>query len=162
KGLFAGDPWYLDVSGGFATPLTAELVMQADLIVAWGSTLNMWTTRHGRLIAPGTRVAQIDLDPAALGVNRAVDIAVCGDVAAVARACADELDRRGEARRSGWRSPELRARIAAEGRWRTVPYADETGGGRIDPRTLSIALDDVLPAERTVVIDSGNFMGYPS
>ena len=26
KGLFAGDPWNLDVSGGFATPLAAELI----------------------------------------------------------------------------------------------------------------------------------------
>ena len=162
KGLFAGDPWYLDVSGGFATPLTAELLPQADLIVAWGSTLNMWTTRHGRLIAAGTVVAQVDLNPAAIGVNRAVDVAVCGELAAVARACAADLDRRGAPRSPGWRSPALQARIAAEGRWRTVPYKDETGGGRIDPRTLSIALDDVLPAERTVVIDSGNFMGYPS
>ncbi|HEX3762233.1 MAG TPA: thiamine pyrophosphate-binding protein [Kofleriaceae bacterium] len=162
KGLFAGDPWYLDVSGGFATPLTAELVPQADLVVAWGSTLNMWTTRHGRLISAGTLVAQVDLNPAAIGVNRAVDVAVCGEVAAVARACAAELDRRGGPRQPGWRTPALQARIAAEGRWRTVPYRDETGGGRIDPRTLSIALDDRLPAERTVVIDSGNFMGYPS
>jgi thiamine pyrophosphate-dependent acetolactate synthase large subunit-like protein len=161
KGLFAGDPWYLDVSGGFATPLTAELVPQADLVVAWGSTLNMWTTRHGRLIAAGTAVAQVDLDPAAIGVNRKVDIAVCGELAAVAEACCAALDRRG-ARSVGWRSPGLAARIAAEGRWRSVPYADETGGGRIDPRTLSIALDDLLPAERTLVIDSGNFMGYPS
>ena len=47
-------------------------------------------------------------------------------------------------------------------RWRDVPYADEGGGGRIDPRTLTIALDDLLPAERVVAIDSGNFMGYPS
>src|SRR5262249_17329595 len=46
KGLFAGNPWDLDVSGGFATPLCAELIGQADLVVAWGSTLNMWTTRH--------------------------------------------------------------------------------------------------------------------
>ena len=43
-----------------------------------------------------------------------------------------------------------------------MPYPDETGDGRIDPRTLSIALDDLLPAERTVCVDSGNFMGYPS
>ena len=43
-----------------------------------------------------------------------------------------------------------------------MPYDDETGGGRIDPRTLSIALDALLPAERTVSVDSGNFMGYPS
>jgi len=43
-----------------------------------------------------------------------------------------------------------------------VPYEDESDGARIDPRTLTIALDDLLPAERIVAIDSGNFMGYPS
>ena len=32
----------------------------------------------------------------------------------------------------------------------------------LDPRTLSIALDDLLPVERTVVVDSGAFMGWPS
>jgi acetolactate synthase I/II/III large subunit len=47
-------------------------------------------------------------------------------------------------------------------RWRDVAYKDESDGERIDPRTLSIALDDLLPAERTVAVDSGNFMGYPS
>jgi thiamine pyrophosphate-dependent acetolactate synthase large subunit-like protein len=158
RGLFAGDPWYLDVSGGFATPLAAELVAGADLVVAWGSTLNMWTTRHGRLIGPAAVVAQVDLDAAAIGINRPVDIGVTGDVVAVASACTAEL----KAAAPGWRTPELRARIAAEGEWRAVPYEDESGGGRIDPRTLSIQLDDLLPAERTLVIDSGNFMGYPS
>jgi thiamine pyrophosphate-dependent acetolactate synthase large subunit-like protein len=162
RGLFAGDPWYLDVSGGFATPLAAELIASADLIVAWGSTLNMWTTRHGRLISPGTAVAQVDVSPAALGVHRAVDVAICGELASCAAACLDGLVRREVARRPGWRSDELRARIAAEGRWRAVPYADDTADGRIDPRTLTIALDDAVPAARTVVIDSGNFMGYPS
>jgi thiamine pyrophosphate-dependent acetolactate synthase large subunit-like protein len=161
KGLFAGEPWYLDVSGGFATPLTAELVRQSDLVVAWGSTLNMWTTRHGRLISSSATVAQVDLERTQLGVNRPVSIAVCGELAAVAAACTERLALRGGPA-SGWRTPELAARIAAEGRWRAVSFADETAGGRIDPRTLSIALDDLLPAERTVVIDSGNFMGYPS
>ena len=96
-----------------------------------------------------------------LGVNRPVSIAVCGELAAVAAACSERLARRGGPA-TGWRTPELAARIAAEGRWRAVPFADETAGGRIDPRTLSIALDDLLPAERTLAVDSGNFMGYPS
>src|SRR5678816_4559928 len=120
----------------------------------------MWTTRHGRLISSAAVVAQVDLDPAQLGVNRPVGIAVCGDIAAVAAACTEALAHREV--RSQWRTPALRDRIAAHGRWRSVPYRDETGDGRIDPRTLSIALDDLVPAERTVVIDSGNFMGYPS
>jgi thiamine pyrophosphate-dependent acetolactate synthase large subunit-like protein len=161
RGLFAGEPWYLDVSGGFATPLTAELISQADLIVAWGSTLNMWTTRHGRLIPAEAVVAQVDLDAAALGVNRPVDIGVAGDLTAVARACAGELARR-QYRQEGWRTPDLRERIATEGRWPAVSYVDEGEAGRIDPRTLTIALDGLVPAARTVALDSGNFMGYPA
>jgi acetolactate synthase I/II/III large subunit len=157
KGLFAGDPWYLDVSGGFATPLAAQLIGESDLVVAWGSTLNMWTTRHGKLIKPGTVVAQVDLEEAALGVNRPVDVGVVGDVTLIAELCV-----RGLERRAGWRSVKLRDRIAAEGRWSAVSYVDESTSDRIDPRTLTIALDGLLPGERTVVIDSGNFMGYPS
>ena len=179
KGLFRGNPWDLDVSGGFATPLAAELLTAADLIVGWGCSLNMWTMRHGRLIGPGATVVQVDDDVSAIGAHRPADLGVVGDVALTSGAVLAELAGRLGA---GYRSPELRERIAREGRWRDVPYADEGtaggngaggdvpagggpdggGGGRIDPRTLTIALDDLLPAERMVAVDSGNFMGYPS
>jgi acetolactate synthase-1/2/3 large subunit len=157
KGLFHGSPWDLGVSGGFASPLTAELITAADLVVGWGSSLNMWTMRHGKLIGPGARVAQVDDDSAAIGAHRQVDIAVHGDVAQTARVVLASLRPQ-----PGYRSAELQARIAREVRWRDVPYDDQGGGGVIDPRTLTIALDDLLPAERVVAIDSGNFMGYPS
>ncbi|WP_157244859.1 thiamine pyrophosphate-binding protein [Nonomuraea typhae] len=160
RGLFRGSPWDLDVSGGFATPLTAELIQGADLVVAWGCALNMWTTRHGSLITPGARVAQIDLEHPVAARHVPVDLEVSGEVAEEAVALRELLAEGG--RRSGYRSPELAGRIAAEGRWRAVPYQDETGEGRIDPRTLTIALDDLLPGERIVAPDSGNFMGYPS
>ncbi len=39
KGLFNGNPWSLDVSGGFSSPLAAELIGGADLIVGWGCAL---------------------------------------------------------------------------------------------------------------------------
>lgn len=165
KGLFAGDPWYIDVAGGFATPLAAELIGAADLVVAWGSTLNMWTTRHGELIPASAVVVQVDHDPAAFGVNRPVDLTVNGEVAAVAEAVLGRLGGHStESVDGGWRTPELARRIRDHGRWRTVPYQDEGGGtpATIDPRTLSAALDDLLPPDRTVVVDSGNFMGYPS
>jgi acetolactate synthase I/II/III large subunit len=167
RGLFRGSAWDLDVSGGFASPLAAELVGAADLIVGWGCALNMWTMRHGRLIGPGTTVVQVDDDIHALGAHRPVDLGVLGDVGQTARAALAALAGRTAA---GYRSGDLAARIAKEVRWRDVPYDDEgtaegaqdAGGGRIDPRTLSIALDDLLPAERLVGIDSGNFMGYPA
>jgi thiamine pyrophosphate-dependent acetolactate synthase large subunit-like protein len=161
KGLFRGNPWDLDVSGGFATPLAAELIGAADLIVGWGCSLNMWTMRHGRLIGQGAAVAQVDDEVSAIGAHRPVDLAVLGDVAQTCKAVLAELAGRTTA---GYRSTELRERIACEGRWRDVPYQDEGSGAAdgIDPRTLTIALDDLLPGERMVAVDSGNFMGYPS
>ncbi|MFI5913122.1 thiamine pyrophosphate-binding protein [Dactylosporangium sp. NPDC051541] len=152
KGLFNGSPWYLDVSGGFASPAAAERIAGADAVVAWGCALNMWTTRHGRLIGPGARVAQVDVDADALHTG----LGVLGDAAATAGAVLADLTARGPAR-TGYRAEPL-----PSVRWRDVPFDDTTGGGRIDPRTLSIGLDDLLPAERTVSVDSGNFMGYPS
>ncbi|SEF17921.1 thiamine pyrophosphate-binding protein [Jiangella alba] len=158
KGLFHDEPWSLDVSGGFSSPLAAELIAGADLVVGWGCALNMWTMRHGRLIAPGTTVVQVDDTPEALGAHRALDFGVLGDVGATARALLAAPA--GAAR--GYRTPEVAQRLATQLRWRDVPYDDLTGAGRIDPRTLTIALDDLLPAERVVGVDSGNFMGYPS
>src|SRR5580693_4039022 len=176
KGLFRGNPWDLDVSGGFASPLAAELITGADLIIGWGCSLNMWTMRHGKLIGTGATLIQVDDDATALGAHRPVHLGVVGDVAETARAVADALagseggEGGGEPRSvrhkngdyGGYRSPALRERIAREVRWRDVPFTDDSDGQRIDPRTLSIALDDLLPAERTVAVDSGNFMGYPS
>jgi thiamine pyrophosphate-dependent acetolactate synthase large subunit-like protein len=159
KGLFAGDPWSLDVSGGFASPLAAELIEGADLVVGWGCALNMWTTRHGRLIGPDTVVAQVDDDPDAIGAHRDVTVGVVGDVRATAEAVTAVLDRPAG---PGYRTPQVRAALAERVRWRDVPYDDTGTADRIDPRTLTIALDDLLPAERTVAVDSGNFMGYPS
>jgi thiamine pyrophosphate-dependent acetolactate synthase large subunit-like protein len=159
KGLFRGSPWDLDVSGGFASPLAAELIKGADLIVGWGCALNMWTMRHGALVTPGTVVVQVDDEPGALGGHRPVNFGVLGDVAAVAR---DVAGAWGDEVVAGYRSDDLRKRIEEEVRWRDVPYTDESDGRRVDPRTLTIALDDMLPANRIVAVDSGNFMGYPS
>ncbi|MGW0759754.1 thiamine pyrophosphate-binding protein [Streptomyces sp. NPDC002814] len=158
RGLFHGNPWSLDVSGGFASPVAAELIQGADLIVGWGCALNMWTMRHGRLIGAEATVVQVDDDASALGAHRALDLGVTGDVTRTARLVLDA----GGGPRQGYRTPEVGADIAARVRWRDVPYDDTSGRERIDPRTLSIALDDILPGERVVGVDSGNFMGYPS
>ncbi|MEU9390890.1 thiamine pyrophosphate-binding protein [Streptomyces sp. NPDC048324] len=158
RGLFHGSPWSLDVSGGFASPLATELIQGADLIVGWGCALNMWTMRHGTLIGPGAAVVQVDDDPEALGAHREVDLGVVGDVARTARRA---LAAAGEGR-EGYRTAGVSAALAERARWRDVPYEDEGTRERIDPRTLSIALDEILPAERVVGVDSGNFMGYPS
>ncbi|MER6981950.1 thiamine pyrophosphate-binding protein, partial [Streptomyces carpinensis] len=85
RGLFHDNAWSIDVSGGFSTPLAAELISGADLIVGWGCALNMWTMRHGRLISDDAAVVQVDLDRAAIGRTRDVRLGLWGGVAETAR-----------------------------------------------------------------------------
>jgi acetolactate synthase I/II/III large subunit len=155
NGLFAGDPFAVGIAGGFSSPVAARLLGEADAVVAFGAALNQWTTRHGTLIAPGARVVQVDRDEEAIGAHRPVELGVVGDARATAEALLDAL----AGHSSGGRTPALADAIAA-GAWRHVPYEESTG--KLDPRTLSIALDDLLSTERTVVVDSGHFMGWPS
>jgi acetolactate synthase I/II/III large subunit len=158
KGLFHGEEWSLDVSGGFASPLAAELIRGADLIVGWGCALNMWTMRHGALIAPDATVVQVDDTRDALGAHRELSFGVVGDTAVTARA----VRQVSEVEREGYRTEDVRARISESLQWRQLPFEDLSAEGRIDPRAVTIALDDLLPANRVVAVDSGNFMGYPS
>lgn len=160
RGLFAGSPWYLDVMGGFATPEAAALVANADVVVAFGASLNRWTTRNGALLR-GSTVVQVDLDLGAIGQHHRADLGVVGDSAAVADAVTSELVRRG-GNLGGYRSEDVRERIASGCRWQGQPYDDTGTDDRIDPRTLTIALDDILPSARVVVADGGNFNGYPA
>jgi thiamine pyrophosphate-dependent acetolactate synthase large subunit-like protein len=156
NGLFARNPWSLGISGGFASPIAAELIAQADVVLAFGVSLNMYTTRHGHLISPKATVIQADNDPAALGAHHRIDVPVVGDVGETARA----LLASGGACVSEWRTPEVADRIRS-GTWLAQPYEDGGTSQTIDPRTLSIALDELLPDDRAVAVDSGHFMGYP-
>ncbi len=157
KGLFARLPFDLGIAGGFATPLAAELLPQADVVLAVGATLNHWTTRHGALIGPDARVIQVDVEAGAIGANRPAAVGILGDARLTAVALRAVLQGAGP----GWRSPELAARIAAR-RWRDEPYEDAGTEEYIDPRTLSIALADLLPRAVTIAVDSGHFTGWPS
>ena len=159
-GLFAGSPWSLGISGGFAAPAAARLIQQADVVIALGATLNMWTTRRGRLLAADAAIIQVDLDADAIGLHQPVRIGIVGDAAEAASCLSAELDtvtRRFE----GWRTAEVAEQLRTGG-WRDVRYRDQGGHGRIDPRTLSIRLDELLPEERVIAVDSGHFMGWPA
>jgi thiamine pyrophosphate-dependent acetolactate synthase large subunit-like protein len=154
NGLFAGDPYDLGIAGGFASPLAARLLREADAVVAFGASLNRWTTGHGRLIDPEARVVQVDLDADAIGAHRPVELGVVGDAKAAAAALVAAL---GEAPRG---RPLGLAEDIRDFRWRSEPY--EESERMLDPRTLTIALDELLPLERTVVVDSGHLTGWPS
>jgi len=160
NGLFAGNPYSLGISGGFSSPVAAELIRSADLIVGWGCALNMWTTRHGSLIGDGVSVVQIDVEDSALGANRPITLGVLGGAAETASDLAQAMANDPQCAR--YRTADVRTLIANLGTWNQEPTDDLSTDTTIDPRVLSKELDEILPVERIVAVDSGNFMGYPS
>jgi thiamine pyrophosphate-dependent acetolactate synthase large subunit-like protein len=158
-GLFSGNPWSLGISGGFSSPIADELIAESDCILAFGASLTQWTTKRGKLIAAGAVVAQVDIEPGKLGYQMPVQIAVHGDAQATAEALLAELNRRGAKPRPGRRNETMRERIRV-GDNHHCPHPDESGDDFIDPRTLSKAVDAILPLDRVVASDSGHFCGW--
>lgn len=158
RGLFVGDEWALDIMGGFATEGAAELIAEADVLVAFGAALNKWTTREGNLMRDKT-VIQVDDRESAIGLHRPVDAGVLGDAAAVATAAADSLMQR-QASRSGYRTAEVYERVQAVRYWKDQPFTPLDEPGRVDAQELINALDAMLPMERVVATDGGNVNCY--
>ncbi len=162
-GLFADNPWSVGISGGFSSPAADELISESDFILAVGASLTQWTTKRGKLIAPDAVVAQVDIEAPKLGYQMPVGIAVQGDARATADALLMELDKTsasgGGKGGGGWRSDAIRERLRAHDNHH-FPYPDTSTEQFIDPRTLSKAVDAILPADRVVASDSGHFCGW--
>jgi len=157
KGLFADEPFEIGFLGGLASPLATRLAAQTDLLVAFGASLDAWTTCGGRVPEPGVAVALVDADPDALARHPSASLTVLGDAAATAEAVAELLD--ADAPPRSWRSPELAARLAGYRRSDDIPAPDSE---LLDPRRLAAELDELLPADRTVAVDSGHFLAFAS
>jgi thiamine pyrophosphate-dependent acetolactate synthase large subunit-like protein len=159
-GLFAGNPWSLGICGGFSSPAADALIAESDLIAGFGASFTQWTTKRGKLIAPGAAVAQIDVEAPNLGYQMPIQHAVHGDAKATAEGLLAELARRGvSGPRPGRRNDIVRERIRS-GDNHHSPHRDESTARFIDPRTLSKAVDGILPMDRVVASDSGHFCGW--
>nr|WP_297427081.1 thiamine pyrophosphate-binding protein [uncultured Actinotalea sp.] len=152
RGVFPRAEFDLGVAGGFGADGAMALAREADVAVVLGASLNPFTMRFGELFAPGTRVFQVDVAPAATHPH--VGGYVRGDVAVVAEAVVAELAALG-ATPSGWREQvDVAAALRREAGDGVAP------DGRLDPRSAAARLADLLPADRVVVSDGGHFLGW--
>ncbi|MGE5164188.1 MAG: thiamine pyrophosphate-binding protein [Sphingobacteriales bacterium] len=159
-GLFADNPWSLGICGGFSSPVAGELISESDFILGFGVSFTQWTTKKGKLIAPGASVAQVDIEAAKLGYQMPVQYAVLGDARATAEGLLNELGLdRPPGTKSARRDDRMRERIRS-GDNHHFPHPDKSSTKFIDPRTLSKAVDEILPRDRVVASDSGHFCGW--
>ncbi|HVB46724.1 MAG TPA: thiamine pyrophosphate-binding protein [Streptosporangiaceae bacterium] len=157
RGLFAGEPFYVGVSGGFALGAARDILGQADLVIGFGASLNSHTLGGGRLYT-GARVIRVEHDmrrAAAPGYRD--DLVVHGDARLTADALAQALPAQANPR---WRTDEVRRAIEQIDGWRGVEFTEHPDC--LDPRLVTKIANEVLPAERLVVIDIGQFMAVPA
>ncbi|WP_407360947.1 thiamine pyrophosphate-binding protein [Microbacterium sp. LBN7] len=181
RGVFPDPRYDLGVTGGFGADGAMELVRTADVAVVFGASLNQFTMRFGELFAPGTRVFQIDIAPAATHAH------IGGFVRADARVAAAELVTRLRSTSADGHGFGDRARHAASAEgsaaesaassetvparpWResvdvTSARSYEAGeelaaDGRLDPRSAARRIAELLPEDRVVVSDGGHFIGW--
>lgn len=151
-------PWNIGIAGGFSRPHRLEVIRQADVALIVGAGLDPFQARFGTLLAPGTPVIRVDIDarPHPM-VTQAIQADACGFLAALAARlpAADPA--------STWRARA--PHVASEEFRGNTPFEDleEFGpDGRLNPRAVVAALDEILPEQRSVVLDGGNFFAWPS
>ena len=156
RGLFAGSPYSLGIVGTFSTPVASELLASATLVLAFGASLNYFTTYNGAVFGKA-RFIHIDDKPAALGRYQPVDLSCVADARLAAADLADELDKC-QHHATGYRTRETAERIAGFRVEET--FTDKSSESGMDPRTLMTALDGFLPSDRIVAVDAGHFMDF--
>lgn len=157
KDLFRGHPFDVGICGTVASDLALDTFQQADCVIAFGASLNRYTTARGSLLQ-GKAVVHVDLDESAIGRHSSADVALVGDARQTAHALIEPL-RSLAAVPGRLRTEQLRTRIADYSP--RNDFEDASTPTTVDIRSAMLLLDERLPSERTVVTDTGRFMVAP-
>ncbi len=153
KDAFLGHPYNLGVVGGFASDAARDLLDGFDCVIAFGARLTPLTTAY-RTLFRDIPVIQVDVDPAQLGSNHPIALGVLADATATAKRLVEALpDRR--------QKPLHDAATLARLQRPLYGGPDESAQDELDPRIVAQTLDEILPPERAVILDSGRFMTSP-
>jgi len=153
KDLFWDQPGNLGVFGTLAHEVALETIQHSDCVIAFGAGLNNWTTAEGSLVKDKA-VVQVDIDAARIGRHTVPDAAVTADAGAAATAITAWLDA-ADAPAGSLLTEKLLAQLA--GLARSGTQARDPDAAICIQDALSI-IDEMTPADRTVVHDSGRFI----
>ena len=152
RDLFRGEPFDLGIFGSLSHPVTLTAIQQSNCVIAFGASLNKWTTLSGSLLAD-KKVIHCDSDPAQPGRLSPFDVAVIGDSRMVAETIITWLDEAAVAS-SGFRSELLRRQLAE---YRPV-FQDHSTANTVDLRSLLLRLEQEVPRDRVLVTDGGQYI----
>ncbi|MGH7702241.1 MAG: thiamine pyrophosphate-binding protein [Gemmatimonadales bacterium] len=155
KDMFHGHPYNLGILGSFSHTMGRRMMDQADCVLVFGAGLNFLTMSFGAAIPP-VPLIQVDSVRAHIGRWTTADVAVVGDARLVAEQLLAALPERPGSDKP-FHSAETLASIACFDI--ALDFEVAHTPRTLDPRALGVALDKLLPQERNVVYDAGNFLG---
>jgi thiamine pyrophosphate-dependent acetolactate synthase large subunit-like protein len=149
RGLFHDDPFCIGISGSYTPEVGLELLKEADLVVAVGSSLAYHAGGGGQLW-PKAKMLQVDIDPVAVSQGQEV---ARHHLRADARLGVEALTTALPARKGSWRNGAMAARIRD-----TKPdsQAFDIEPGLLDPRDVVEALEKALPQDWEMVNSGGH------
>jgi thiamine pyrophosphate-dependent acetolactate synthase large subunit-like protein len=153
--MFRGNPNDLGIMGSFSHSLGRRYVEQADLVLVFGAGLNFLSMSFGDFL-PTVPLVQVDMVRSNIGRWSNADVALVGDAHLVADQLLAAVPARSAAEKP-FHASEVRQSIADFDI--STNFEAAHTAHTVDPRSLAIELDRLLPTERNLVYDGGNFLG---
>ncbi len=154
--FFAGHRNELGLCGGWAPTRSRKLIQSSDLVLAFGASLNGFTTDEGKMFDPSATVIVCDVDEPAPELTGNPVITLTSDAGQVARALLAHWHEFGRRDTEPWAEPLTFAENKSSVLDCDIGH-DPTRG--IDPRQVFEAIDRIYPADRVVAADSGRSVG---
>jgi acetolactate synthase-1/2/3 large subunit len=143
-------PLFVGPVGGYGRPCANHVVSQADLVFFIGCGTGDQVTQNWTLPATGTRIVQLDIDPAEVGRNYPGALGLVGDAKKTLKALLECVDTRREA--SDW------AQCAREmvKRWQQAVMSLRNSDARpVRPERLCNEITAILPQNAVLIADTG-------
>ncbi|MEZ5783206.1 MAG: thiamine pyrophosphate-binding protein [Rhizobiaceae bacterium] len=157
SGLFHGEDFNLGVFGTLSTPLTVDVILQSDCVVAFGASLGWLTTATGAYLK-GKRVVQVLGDLLPNERRTEPGIVLVGDPERTALRMIEVLDE-AEIPPSGNTDDDLRKRLQDQAEeYAKMPDFAKVAPGTIDLFPTLRRLESAVPKNRVLVTDLGRFI----
>ena len=155
KDLFRGNPNNLGIIGSFSYSVARRMTEQADCVLVFGAGLNFLTTSFGTSL-PQVPLIQIDAVRANIGRWLNADVGLVGDARLVAEQLNAALPER-PASAKLFHDEATHKLISAFDP--ALDFQTANTAHTLDPRALAIELERILPQDRNLIVDGGNFLG---
>ena len=155
KDMFRGYPYNLGILGSFSHSAGRRLVDEADCIVVFGAGLNQRTTSYGTSLPLNVPLVQVDVSRASIGRWFHADVALVADAGDAAEQLWGAVSDKPAADRL-FHTVETRSRLADFDI--SSDFQPAHTPRTLDPRSVAVEIDSMLPPNRNAVYDAGNFL----